>query len=97
MSTNITIKEAAITLNISEQRVRTLCRTGILPATKFGRSWMIGKDSLNHYGLQSAHMVAVSVLFSRITPHKLGQGTNPNESGPSKIMVVTITLSKFSV
>ncbi|MCP4485970.1 MAG: DNA cytosine methyltransferase [Gammaproteobacteria bacterium] len=58
MSTNITIKEAANTLDISEQRARTLCRTGILSATKFGRSWMLEKDSVNHYGLQSAHLVA---------------------------------------
>ncbi len=58
MSTNITIKEAANTLNISEQRIRTLCRTGILSATKFGRSWMLKQESVNHYGLQTAHMVA---------------------------------------
>lgn len=58
MSTNITIKEAANALNISEQRVRTLCRTDILSATKFGRSWMLEKNSVKRYGLQTSHMVA---------------------------------------
>lgn len=58
MTTSITIKEAANTLNISEQRVRTLCRSGVLSAIKSGRSWMLEQDSVHHYGLQSAHMVA---------------------------------------
>ena len=58
MSTMQTIKEAANTLNVSEQRVRTLCRTGVLSATKFGRSWMLEQDSVKHYGLQSAHVIA---------------------------------------
>ncbi len=58
MSTQLAVKQAALALSISEQRVRTLCRTGILLATKFGRSWMIDEDSVNQYGLQSAHMVA---------------------------------------
>lgn len=58
MSTNLTIKEAANTLNVSVQRVRTLCRTGVLSATKFGRSWMLEQDSVHHYGLQSTHMIA---------------------------------------
>ncbi len=58
MSTNITTKEAANALNISEQRVRTLCRMGNLAATKFGRSWMLEQKSVQHYGLQTAHVVA---------------------------------------
>lgn len=58
MSTNITIKEAAKILSISEQRVRTLCRTGILTANKFGRSWMLDEAAVKHYGLQTAHMIA---------------------------------------
>jgi DNA (cytosine-5)-methyltransferase 1 len=58
MSTIITIKEAATTLNISEQRVRTLCRLGTLSATKFGRSWMLEDNSVRHYGLHTAHMIA---------------------------------------
>ncbi len=58
MSTNITTKEAASTLNISEQRVRTLCRNNILSAKKFGRSWMLEQDSVKRYGLQTAHVIA---------------------------------------
>ncbi len=58
MSTDITIKEAADLLNISVQRVRTLCRTKAIPAKKFGRSWVIDRDNLNHYGIKSAHMIA---------------------------------------
>lgn len=58
MSTIISIKEAANVLRVSEQRVRTLCRSGILAAKKFGRSWMLDDDSVKHYGIQTAHMVA---------------------------------------
>lgn len=58
MSTDITIKEAADLLNISVQRVRTLCRSKAIPAKKFGRSWVIDRDNLKHYGIKSAHMIA---------------------------------------
>ena len=58
MSTCMTVKEAAGILNISEQRVRTLCRSGVLLAKKFGRSWMLEPESVNKYGLQSSHMIA---------------------------------------
>ena len=57
MSTRITTKEAAYLLNISEQRIRTLCRTGILSATRFGRSWMLEPESVKRYGLQTSHMI----------------------------------------
>jgi len=58
MSTKLTIKEAAKLLNISEQRVRTLCRENELKAKKFGSSWMIDGDSIESYGLKTAHTVA---------------------------------------
>ncbi len=58
MSTNITIKEAADLLNISMQRVRTLCRSKAIPAKKFGRSWVIDRNNLKHYGIKSGHMIA---------------------------------------
>ncbi|MBC8212354.1 MAG: DNA cytosine methyltransferase [Gammaproteobacteria bacterium] len=58
MSTSITINEAAYLLNISQQRVRTLCRSGILTSKKFGRSWMLDENSVRHYGLRTAHTVA---------------------------------------
>jgi len=58
MSTEITIKDAAKQLNISEQRIRTLCRQKDLDARKIGKSWVIEQQSLNVYGLKTAHKVA---------------------------------------
>lgn len=58
MSTIITTKEAAILLKISEQRIRTLCRSNTIPAKKFGKSWVLNKEDIEHYGIQTAHMVA---------------------------------------
>lgn len=58
MSTECTIKEAAIQLNVSDQRVRTLCRQGDLTARKIGNTWLINSVSLHRYGLKTAHNVA---------------------------------------
>ena len=58
MSTKSTIKDAALQLGISEQRVRTLCRSGDLEAEKFGQSWMIDSNSIRTYGLRTAHKIA---------------------------------------
>lgn len=58
MSTEIVIKEAAEQLNISEQRIRTLCRNNELKARKLGSSWVIDASSLRSYGLKTAHKVA---------------------------------------
>ena len=58
MSTEITTKDAAHQLNISVQRIRTLCRQGDLRARKIGTSWLINQISLNKYGLRTAHTVA---------------------------------------
>lgn len=58
MSTEVTIKEASKQLNLSEQRVRTLCRTNELKARKLGSSWIIDASSLRTYGLKTAHKVA---------------------------------------
>lgn len=58
MRTELTIKEAALQLQISEQRVRTLCRQGDLMARKIGHAWIIDPSSLNVYGLKTAHKVA---------------------------------------
>ncbi len=48
MST-LSIKAVAEILDVSEQRVRTLCRDGVLRSEKFGRSWMIDANSLADY------------------------------------------------
>lgn len=58
MSTELTIKEAALQLDISAQRVRTLCRQGDLTARRIGSSWLIDSLSLNKYGLKTAHKIA---------------------------------------
>jgi DNA (cytosine-5)-methyltransferase 1 len=58
VSTINTIKKAASILNVSEQRVRTLCREGLIEAEKVGSNWIIDKKSLSQYGLITAHNVA---------------------------------------
>jgi len=73
VSTQISIKEAANLLNMSQQRVRTLCRSNILSAKKIGRSWIIEADSVKHYGLQSVHMVAEDHPTYDIPSQKKGQ------------------------
>lgn len=58
MSARISVKAASSRLHISEQRVRTLCRKGLLKAHKERRSWVISENSLSSYGLSSGHEVA---------------------------------------
>ena len=58
MSTYVGIKEAALLLRISEQRVRTLCRQGELNSNKIGNTWLIAQDSIKKYGLKTALTVA---------------------------------------
>jgi DNA (cytosine-5)-methyltransferase 1 len=58
MGTEISIKDAAKQLDISEQRVRTLCRQNELESRKFASSWVVKVKSLEKYGLRTAHTVA---------------------------------------
>lgn len=58
MSTYASVSSTARLLNISVQRVRTLCRSGLLNAEKVGSTWIIPTQSINHYGLMTAHMIA---------------------------------------
>lgn len=58
MSTEIDIKDAAARLDISVQRVRTLCRQEDLVARKLGGSWLVTQDSVERYGLKTAHRIA---------------------------------------
>jgi len=58
MSIEINIKDASLKLGVSEQRVRTLCREGLITARKNGKTWLIDQPSMDKYGLQTAHMVA---------------------------------------
>lgn len=58
MDPDISIKDAALQLKISEQRTRTLCREGQLSSRKIGNSWVVSQESINKYGLMSGHKVA---------------------------------------
>ncbi|MFA6000872.1 MAG: DNA cytosine methyltransferase [Thermoleophilia bacterium] len=58
MGTEITTKEAVSILGVSEQRIRTLCREGLLLSRKVGSSWVIEQKSLARYALVTAHQVA---------------------------------------
>ena len=58
MSTEISISHAAKLLNVSVQRVRTLCRNGDLIARKLGSFWLISQESVERYGLKTAHKIA---------------------------------------
>lgn len=58
MSTEKTVKEAAEQLDISVQRIRTLCRTNEIIARKVGNTWLINELSLKKYGLRTAHDIA---------------------------------------
>lgn len=58
MSTHISVTDAAELLNVSMQRVRTLCRNGELQSKKIGNTWIVDQASLKNYGLRTAHMIA---------------------------------------
>jgi DNA (cytosine-5)-methyltransferase 1 len=58
MGTKITVNSAATALNLSEQRVRTLCRDGAINSEKIGTTWLIEQDSISRYGLVNSHRVA---------------------------------------
>jgi DNA (cytosine-5)-methyltransferase 1 len=58
MGTYQTIKAAANALKISEQRVHTLCREGLIEAQKIGTNWLIDQKSLSQYSIATAHYVA---------------------------------------
>ncbi len=45
----MSVKDVALSLSVSEQRVRTLCRDGILKSEKVGNSWVVEKSELKKY------------------------------------------------
>ena len=45
----ITVKEAADVLDLTQHAVRHLCRTEKLAARRFGKAWMISRESVEHY------------------------------------------------
>ncbi len=54
----LSVKASAEKLKISPQRIRTLCRDGIIKSQKIGNSWIIEACSLHVYGLRTAHIAA---------------------------------------
>lgn len=58
MSTPISLKEAALQLQISEQRTRTLCRAGQISSQKIGSNWVVSQESVNKYALVNGHKAA---------------------------------------
>jgi len=58
MDTRITTKEAAKFVSISEQRIRTLCRTGVIRGKKIKNVWSVDVDSLQEFGLKSGRILA---------------------------------------
>lgn len=58
MSTELTIMETAKILDVSDQRVRTLCREGCLAARKVGVSWLIDRQSVLQYEHTTSHKMA---------------------------------------
>ncbi len=49
MSTYSTIAHAAKRLNLSKQQVRSLCRDGKLPATQYGKTWIMEEYDVSKY------------------------------------------------
>lgn len=69
MGTYISTKEASKMYNISEQRIRTLCRTGKLKSKKIGNSWVIDSKNANQFGLQKSLVVAEDHAVYEINKH----------------------------
>jgi DNA (cytosine-5)-methyltransferase 1 len=49
MSTLLDVEATARRLNLSEQQVRNLCRSGKLPAEQVGKSWILRDDDIEDY------------------------------------------------
>ena len=49
MPKHLTTTEAAARLGVTAIRVRALCESGDLPATKFGRDWQIKERDLTRF------------------------------------------------
>jgi DNA (cytosine-5)-methyltransferase 1 len=55
MGTNLSVESAAKKLNVSVQRVRTLCREGHLDAEKIGGTWIIPSNEVEAYSIKVSH------------------------------------------
>lgn len=50
----LTPKEAGSYLGISENKIRTLCKDGIIKAARSGRNWKIPRPCLEEYAMRVA-------------------------------------------
>lgn len=57
MSTQVSVKNAAELLGVSPQRIRTLCRKGLIVSEKIGGTWIVDKQSLDTFSLTASHKV----------------------------------------
>ena len=46
---HITVKQAALSLGVSEPRIRQLCTEGRLMAAKFGRQWILDPSVIDNF------------------------------------------------
>lgn len=70
-STFLGIKDVSIDLCVSEQRVRTLCREGVLVSEKIGKSWIINPASLKFY--------KDKIEFSKVKDHECNLKVTKNK------------------
>lgn len=68
--TFLSIKQASELLDLSEQRVRTLCRAATLPAKKFAGAWMLAEQDVLWYGVKSSNMLADNHPAYCVNNHK---------------------------
>lgn len=59
----MSIKEAALKLDLTPQQVRNLCRDGKVQADKVGRTWIISEEALKDYFSSTSAGVAEDQLF----------------------------------
>ena len=72
MSTRISAKDAAKKLKISPQRVRTLCREGVLESEKIGNTWVLDANCVAQYSKMSPPVEAANDL--KINQYKYPKG-----------------------
>ena len=70
MSTLLSVKEVALELSLSVQRVRELCRNGTIQAQKIGSSWTINSDFIRSYGLTTGNTVAEDHATYKVASRK---------------------------
>lgn len=70
MSTRISVKDAALQLGVSPQRIRTLCREGQIISEKIGGTWIVDQKSLDKLSLTASHKVVENHGAYNTSPEK---------------------------